>query len=220
MSDTKKCSSCGTIVLAEDKFCSNCGSTDFEPYDLQLDAAQPEIGAQDAVPAVENDVLSADTAYAAPAAPVHENIAAGIVGAFLFALIGAALYFGLYQIGFIAGICGFVMFILANFGYGLFCGSKNSVSTARIITCIVITVIMIALAEYLCLSFELFNVFREEGEPISFTTALRMIPYVIGDKEVLGPVVLELLFAYGLSAVAIVSNVIRMVKDRKTRKAA
>lgn len=219
MSDTKKCASCGTIVLAEDKFCSNCGSTDFEPYDLQLEAAQPEIGAQDAVPAIENDVLSAEPAYAAPTAPVHENVAAGIVGAFLFALIGAALYFGLYQIGFIAGICGFVMFILANFGYGLFCGSKNSVSTARIITCIVITVIMIALAEYLCLSFELFNVFREEGEPISFTTALRMIPYVIGDKEVLGPVVKELLFAYGLSAIAIVSTVIRMVKERKAQKA-
>ena len=39
------------------------------------------------------------------------NILAGAVGAFLFALIGGVLYFVVYQIGFIAGICGYNAFL-------------------------------------------------------------------------------------------------------------
>lgn len=35
----------------------------------------------------------------------HENVLAGVVGAFLLALVGGALYFIIYQFGYIAGIC-------------------------------------------------------------------------------------------------------------------
>ena len=45
----------------------------------------------------------------------HENVIAGIVGAFLFALIGGGLYFIIYQFGYIAGICGLVTVVLSTF---------------------------------------------------------------------------------------------------------
>ena len=39
---------------------------------------------------------------------IKENMLAGIVGAFLFSLVGGALWFILYLVGFIAGISGLV----------------------------------------------------------------------------------------------------------------
>lgn len=55
-----------------------------------------------------------------------ENVVAGIVGALLFALLGGVLYFLIYQLGYIAGLCGLVTVVLAIFGYQLFSGKKDS----------------------------------------------------------------------------------------------
>ena len=51
---------------------------------------------------------------------VRENVLSGAVGAFLFALVGGALYFVIYMLGYIAGISGLVAVICAIKGYALF----------------------------------------------------------------------------------------------------
>ena len=38
----------------------------------------------------------------------EENVLFGVVGAFLFALVGGVLYYILYQIGYLAGISGLI----------------------------------------------------------------------------------------------------------------
>ena len=43
----------------------------------------------------------------------EENVLFGVVGAFLFALVGGALYYILYQIGYLAGISGLIGVICA-----------------------------------------------------------------------------------------------------------
>ena len=49
-----------------------------------------------------------------------ENVLAGTVGAFLFALVGGVLWYVLYQIGFLAAISGIVGVICAIKGYSFF----------------------------------------------------------------------------------------------------
>ena len=196
MDEIKTCTVCGAQVLESEETCPNCGSMSFT-------AAGEAPEAVSAPQAVEER---------------SENVSAGIVGAILFSLLGVALYFGVYQLGFIAGICGFVICVLANFGYGLFCGNKQSVSTARIITVIVVTVVMIFLAEYICIAFELFMAAKDEGEPISFIDALRVIPYLTGEKEFMAAVGIDLAIAYALSALGCFSTISKMIKDRKKIK--
>ena len=51
---------------------------------------------------------------------IQENVLSGIVGAFLFSLIGGILWFVLYQIGYLAAISGLVGVICAVKGYTFF----------------------------------------------------------------------------------------------------
>ena len=140
------------------------------------------------------------------------NILAGAVGAFLFALIGGVLYFVVYQIGFIAGICGLVIFILANFGSGLFAKSaKNSI--AGLIASIVSMLIVIFAAEYFCLSYENFQAYKELD--ITFFEAVRATPDFLAEPEVQSAVIEELVIAYALGILASVGNIINIVKARK-----
>ena len=55
----------------------------------------------------------------------RENTAAGIVGAFLFSLVGGILWFVLYQVGYLAAISGFVGVICAVKGYTFFSKAKK-----------------------------------------------------------------------------------------------
>lgn len=145
----------------------------------------------------------------------RENILAGIVGAFLFSIIGGVLYFVVYELGFIAGICALVMFILANFGYGLFSGKKNG--KKGVIIAAVMTLIMIILAEMFCLSYEIFVAFKDEYE-ITILDAMRSVPNFLQEPEIKGDVVKDLIFAIGFGALASFSVIKNMVKGEKKPK--
>ena len=43
----------------------------------------------------------------------NENVLAGVVGAFLFSLVGGILWFVLYQIGYVASVSGLVGVVCA-----------------------------------------------------------------------------------------------------------
>lgn len=88
----------------------------------------------------------------------EENILAGIVGAFLFSLVGGILWYVLYQIGFIAAISGIVAVICAIKGYSFF--SKRE-SVKGIIISSVIAFFVIVLAWYACLANDVFLAYKE-----------------------------------------------------------
>ncbi len=141
------------------------------------------------------------------------NIVAGAVGALLFALIGGVLYFILYQIGIIAGVCGLVIFILANFGYGLFAKSgKNSI--AGLISAIVSMIIVIFVAEYICVSYEIYDAFKDAQ--ITIFDAIKATPDFLAESEVKSAFIKDLVFAYGFGFLATIGNIINIVKARKT----
>lgn len=125
----------------------------------------------------------------------HENPALGILGAVLFSLIGIAAYFILYQLNFIAGICGFIIFSLALLGYSKLSGRKNS--KKGVIIAVIVTLIAIFAAEFFCITYEIFKEFE-----VSFIEAIRLTFPVIVLPEILPSVIRDLLIAYGLSALA------------------
>lgn len=193
----KICQQCGNSVADEVRFCSTCGSAVFEPATEGTLNAQPV------------------TASEAPA-PVsgNGNVLAGVVGAFLFSLIGAALYFVLYQINIIAGISGLVMFVLANFGYGLFAGTKNKVCVAGIVSAVIAMLVMLFVAEYISLSYEIYQVYSEQVS-ITFFDAVAATPQFLEDPDVSSAVIGDLLFAYLFGALAAGGNIVSLVKGKR-----
>lgn len=119
----------------------------------------------------------------------NENIIAGVAGAFLFSLSGAAIYFGLYLLGYIAGLSGLVGAVCAIKGYSLF-AKKESIK--GIIIASVISLLVIVLAWYFCISYEIYDAYQSSlanGEidfTVSFMESVRLTPEFLKDPEV-GP---------------------------------
>lgn len=145
----------------------------------------------------------------------HENVIAGIVGAFLFALIGGGLYFVIYQFGYIAGICGLVTVVLSTFGYQLFSGVKGSVK--GIVIAIVMSILAIVLAEFLGLSYVIYSEFKSTYD-ITFFDAVRATPDFLTDGELLTSFIKDLLIAFALGAVASISNIHSAIAGAKAKR--
>ncbi len=193
----KTCQYCGATAENDVKFCAACGAQEF--IETQEQPAVPQ--ASQPAPVNIND---------------NGNILAGVVGAFLFAMIGGLLYFVIYQAGFIAGICGLVMFVLANFGYGLLARTQNKLSLVGLISAIVATVVMIFVAEYVSIAFDLYEYYKDYG--MSFFDALQALPEAFSDSEFIGELVKELGMAYLFAAIASIGNIVNIVKARKNAK--
>lgn len=218
----KKCNTCGTQVDEQTRFCPMCGSTDIidtataAQQARQFDQAQAY--QQTDSPAYQP---TDNPAYQAQNTQITEddgngNILAGIVGAFLFSIVGGFLYFVIYQIGIIAGICGLVIFVLANFGYGLFARTKNKASIVGLISAIAATIVMIFLAEYFCVSFEIYQEFKDYG--ITIFDAIRATPELLAEPEVIKAVAGDLAFAYIFGFLATIGNIVNIVKSRKKKQ--
>ncbi len=190
----KKCNACGAYIEQDAVTCASCGSNDVVENTECVEQEQPI----NTTPSDIND---------------NGNIVAGVVGAFLFSIIGGILYFIVYQFGFIAGICGLVMFVLANFGYSLFAGTKNRNSVPGLVSSIVCMIVMLFLAEYLCLSYEIFRVYQTEG--ITFFDAVWATPQFLAESDISGPFISDLLFAYIFGFFASISNIKNIIKARK-----
>ena len=198
----KKCNACGAQAEEQANFCPACGSAD-----LIIEEAAEQDG-ELRIEQIEN---------VAPAENIndHGNIIAGIVGAFLLSIVGGLLYFIIYQAGVIAGISGLAMYVLANFGYGLFAGTKNTMSIVRLVTTIAVTAVMIFLSEYVCISYEIYQVFKEYE--ITFFDAVRATPEFLADPEISGAVAKDLLFAYAFAVAATIGNISSTLKARKNK---
>ncbi len=101
----------------------------------------------------------------------RENFLSGLVGAFLFSLAGLAVYVLLYQIGILAWVSGFIATICAIRGYSFFAKGE---SKKGIIAATVISVLIMVVAWYICLSIDVYGAYQEwyaNGE-IDFTLTI------------------------------------------------
>lgn len=155
----------------------------------------------------------AQTAAAEP--PVVENVAAGIVGALLFALVGGLLYFVIYQFGYIAGIAGYIAVICAVKGYSFFAKKE---SLKGVIISIVAAVVVILVSAYLAIGFsllrELHKFYPEEN--ITFFDAVNSIPiYMQADPEFTSAMIREFVIALLLCALASFSAIRNAIVSAK-----
>lgn len=212
----KKCNKCGAQVEDQSNFCTSCGGSDFSAVVANNEQPIQQLNDQ-----VQNYPPIYTPAYQVQNVEANDetdkgngNILAGVVGAFLFSLIGGLLYFVIYQIGVIAGICGLLIFVLANFGYNLFAkGNKNTI--VSLVVSIIMMIVMIFLAEYVSLSFEIFQTFKDEG--ITIFDAIRATPEFLAEPEIGNAVAGDLAFAYIFGFIASISNIVNIVKARKKK---
>lgn len=100
-----------------------------------------------------------------------ENVWLGIIGALLFSLAGALVFFLLHLANFIAGLSGFAAIFAAFYGYGLFSGNKKS--RKGIIIAAIAAVLSMVFANYFCVAFDFFRLLREEGASYSLMAVLK-----------------------------------------------
>lgn len=155
-------------------------------------------------------------------APRHENVVAGIVGAFLFALVGGILWFLIYMLGFVAGIAGLVGVILAIKGYEIFAGK---LSIKGVIIASVIALGVLVLAWYLCIGRDIYVAYQElyaEGEvpeALSFSESVQAIPFFMEDTETAVACFTDLAFGLVFALVASIGTIVTTVKNLKAQKA-
>ena len=218
----KKCGFCGANSDDDAKFCPSCGGSDFSEVGAEQGStlngaqtiSQPVVPAQPEQPTAHAEQVAASSV--APAAPVRENIVAGAVGAFLFSLIGAALYVLIYQANIISGICGLVIFVLASFGYGVFARTKNRSSVPNIVVSVIVMAVMIFISEYICISLEIYKVYSDIG--ITVFDAISSVPEFLSVPEIRSDFLKELAWAYLFGFAVSASYIVRLVRERKNKK--
>lgn len=137
------------------------------------------------------------------------NIVTGIVGAFLGVLIGVVLWVLVYQMGYIAGIAGFVMMICAFKGFEILGGGINIPGS-------VICIVMVLVAVYFSHNISIAVSVMQEVEGYSFGAAYRYIPaFREMSKEFNSAYLHDLVLGYGLTLVAIVPSIRNVIKGGK-----
>lgn len=184
--------------------CGCCGETDFPPRLSSING---------------RFAMLCDTCYEQKTAHLEQNhqakkarkgnLVTGLVGAFLGSLIGCVLWFGIYQLGYIAGIAGLVAAVCALKGYEMLGGK---IDLKGMIISVVLAVVMLFFAHQLCLAKEIYDVFSTEYN-ITFADAFRSIPDFLEDSEVSIAFYRDLLIGYVLMAVASYSTIRSMYRN-------
>ncbi len=150
-----------------------------------------------------------------------ENFGAGLVGAFLFALAGGILWFVLYQVGFLAGISGFVGVICAIKGYSLFAKGE---SVKGVIASAIIALIVIIIAWYSCLAYDVYLAYEEwyaNGEidfTITLSEAFRGAYLFLEDPDIASSYLLDLGLGVLLCIVGSFSTIKNAIASAKAKQ--
>lgn len=97
----------------------------------------------------------------------RENVFLGVVGALLFSLAGAVVYFILNRVGYIASLSAMVGAYCACFGYALF--SRKKGSKIGTVVAAVATILVMVLAVVFCLAFDLYEYIKEDYANVKLT---------------------------------------------------
>ena len=146
-----------------------------------------------------------------------ENVLFGIVGAFLFSLVGGVLYYLLYQMGYLAALSGLVGVICAIKGYSFF--AKKESTKGTVISVIIAALVLVA-AWYLCVASDLHAAYNEwyaQGEVDSipsFFDCVRVVPDILKDfPEYFKDLAISLI----LAAVGCGSYIANTIKNRRLK---
>lgn len=123
-----------------------------------------------------------DTAVQMPASPeipAKENMALGIIGALVGALLGGASIILLSQLGYIASISGFILAFCTLNGYKLL---AKGLSTKGVIVCTVLMLITPFVADWLDWAVLVYRSWAEYG--VTFMECLQILPELFADGTI------------------------------------
>ncbi len=146
--------------------------------------------------------------------PHKEHFFTGLLGALVLALVGAALYFVVYQFGYVAGICGLVTYLISYLGYCI-C-SRTRFSGKGIVVSLLFTIIVMFAAELLCISSTIYQDLVETYN-ISFLEAVKRTPDYLKNQDVLKASIKELGMCYICSLIVLIPTIINAVTCRKKK---
>ncbi len=151
----------------------------------------------------------------------RENVALGILGAFLFSLAGSVVYFVLYQFGYLAALSGIVAVVCAMYGYKIFAKGE---SRKGVVIAVIMSFIAIILAWYGCLAKDVYDAYAEwyqSGEidyTVSYTTAFLNAYIFLDDADVARTYFADLAVSLFLSIVGCIGMFVRKSADKKQTK--
>lgn len=127
----------------------------------------------------------------------------GLVGAFLGALIGAALWIGIYKLGYIAGIAGAVTVVCALKGYEKFGGVMD---IKGVLVSVIISVFMIYFANNIAWAWEAYDAFKDYG--LTFSEAYRDLHGILVETGSMSSYYGDLGIGYFLSLICSIGTII------------
>lgn len=171
---TKKCEERGLYSCCE--FCQNRGSLLY--VSLNGDIKQV---CENCADEIQKTVTAAK--------PLKENVFLGIIGAVIGTFIGSLLWILLDQIGFIAGIAGYAIVYCGIMGYEKL---GKRISKKSIIICIILSILTVFLADVASIGITMFR----EVDGISLLQSFLILPFVLGESEILKSLIINLVIGY------------------------
>lgn len=107
-----------------------------------------------------------------PVIETRPNVLLGVIGATVGALVGAAMWVGLYQLGVIASAAGVAIIYLACKGYSLLSKSKD---LKGVVIATAISVVVLLAAHFLCWGLEIYSVYSVNYD-ITLLDAILEVP--------------------------------------------
>lgn len=135
---------------------------------------------------------------------VESNLPLGIIGALIGSLLGAVLWVLIYQSGFIASIAGIAIFAGAMKGYSIL--GKN-VDKKGVVVCVLITVVMIFLANEFSIRLAVYLAAKEQHAHMSFAEINRNWSRFMRDDDFKLAYIKGLGMGYVLAAVGLIGTV-------------
>lgn len=185
--------------------CQNCGDSDAVPDCYQINGIHRILCEK-----CSHQIQEHFEENKAAAGRQKSSLISGLAGAFLGAIIGAALWVGIYKLGYIAGIAGAVTVICALKGYGKFGGAMD---VKGIVASVMISVIMIYFANNIAWAWEIYDVFKSYN--ITFSEAYRSLHDVLVSTGSQSDYYADLGVGYFLTFVCSIGTVISEFRSSK-----
>lgn len=138
----------------------------------------------------------------------RSNLLPGLVGAFLGALIGAVLYVLIGQLGYIAGVCGLVMAVLALKFYEKLGGCLD---LKGVLVSAAVVLVMVFFANKVSWAVSAYRELRDYDW--TFFECFRNLDYILEVSELKGSYTSDLVVGYLISVIGCARRFILAIKD-------
>ena len=134
------------------------------------------------------------------------NLITGLVGAVLGALIGCAVYFFAWQLGYVVAIAGLITAVCAFKGYEML---GKALDIKGVLICIVVLLFAVYFANRLAWAYDAYS---ELKEYLSFSDCFRHIKDLIEAAELTDRYIMDLVISYVMTVLGSIGSVINAFK--------